>query len=306
MKNILYITTGILAVIPCLAEDTNLSVSGPVLGYVQRSAAVLPIMGIPGAAYFAPPVELGGLEIGSVSSESGYAILLTTDRTSAEILAFHTRESIRLPASLDTAVNTVRVSAGGRAAALLRGRNMDIVSGLPNHPVLIKTVEVPEGVVAFAISDDGEALALSDGRTISMVDGAGQRQLGSAGAVYDVRFRPRSQELLYIDGDCVVSSSSEGLRTIAGAADGLLAPRAALFSSDGSRVAIADASSETLLIAQPSSGLAERVKLPCATAELVSMNDSTLGLKCGTAEQVYLVQLTTNGTRVLFVPEPVE
>ena len=312
MKFILYLSTGLLAVMPGTAENVAARVSGPVLGYVEKAAQVRPVIGIPGAAYFAPALELDGFEVAAVASESGYAVLLTTDRSSARILALHSShphssQPLGEFVSLGSAVKGVRLSAGGTAAALVREGNIDILSGLPNQPRLARTVEVPAGTVAVAVSDDGEALAIFEGNTISVFDGNGQRQLASARAVHDLRFRQGSREVTYIDGDSVMVASSEGVRMAAGAADNLASPRAALFSRDGRIVLIADAASQDLLIAQPSgSGISERLKLPCVPAELASMNDSTFWFRCETGGQVHLVQLTSNGTRVLFIPEPVE
>ena len=305
MKFIPYLSIGLLAVMPGAAE--NARVSGPVLGYVEKSSQIRPVIGIPGAAYFAPALELDGLEVAAVASQSGYAILLTTDRMSARIIELHSGKPLGVFADLGSSIKGVRLSAGGTAAALVREGSIDILSGLPNQPRLTRTVEVSAGTVAVAVSDDGDALAVFEGSTISLFDGQGQKQLASARAVHDLRFRPGSREVTYIDGDSVMAASSEGVRMIAGAADNLASPRAALFSRDGRSVLIADAASQDLLMAQPSgSGISERLKLPCVPAEVASMNDSTFSFRCETGGQIHLVELTSNGTRVLFVPEPVE
>jgi hypothetical protein len=310
MKLISYLFFGLLAVLPGgAAEDATARVNGPVLGYLEKSDGVRPIIGIPGAAYFAPVLELPseptGLELAAVASEAGYAILLTADRESARIFTLRSNQLVGLFANLGSAVKSVLLSEGGTAAALVREGHIDIISGLPNQPKLTRTVETPTSTAFVAVSDDGKTLAIFDGSTISLFDSEGQRQLAGARAVSSLRFRQGSRDLIYIDGNVVMVASSGGVITIAGAADNLSAPRAAIFSPDG-RALIADATSQDLLVAQPSSGIFERVKLPCVPADLASINGSTFWFRCETGGQIHLVQLSPNETRVLFVPEPVE
>jgi hypothetical protein len=300
------ISIGLLAVIPGLAENASGLISGPVLGYVAKSDGVRALTGIPGAAYFGSALQFDGLEVAAVSSVSSYAILLTADRTSVRVIALPSLESAGVFTGFGSAVNKVRLSPGGTAAALVREGSIDVLSGLPKQARLSRTVEAPAGMVATAISDDGEALAIFDGNTISLFDHGEQKQLASARAVRDLRFRKGSRDFVYIDGDSVMVASAEGVKAIVSAADNLSLPRSALLSRDGSILLVADAGSEELLIAQTSGGISERVKLPCSPAELISMNDSALLLRCETGSQLHLIQLMPTGTRVAFVPEPAE
>jgi WD40 repeat protein len=306
MRLIRYISIGLLgAALPALTENAG-PVSGPMLGYVKKSDGIRPLLGVPGAAYFAPALQLDGFETAAVCSEHGYAVLLTPDRMTVRIIALHSAEPIAVFAGLGSAVNSVYFSADGKTVALARERNIDILSGLPTSPAYKKTIETLPGALAMAVSDDGEAVAVFEGNSIVMIDADGQRQIATARALYDIRFRQGSRDVIYTDGDSVMVASSEGVRMIAGIADDLSSARTALFSRDGRTVVIAGIGSQDLLIAQSSGGVSERVKLPCFPGELTSINDSTFRLRCQTGDQIHLVQLTPNGTRVLFVPEPVE
>lgn len=317
MNLIRYIAPGILAAIPLMTgklmagNDTGL-ISGPVLGYVRHSSgvrpSVRPMIGVPGAAYFAPPLDLNGQDLAAVSSESRYAVVLTPDRSTARILKFGGADSTQpyVFTNVEAAIETVHLSPAGTAAALVRQGRVDILTGLPDRPVLHRTIE---SKTVLAVSDDGNVLAIQDQTGISLWESGEQRPLLNAAAGADLRFRPHSHDVIYIDGDSVRIASTEGVRTVAGAADDLLSPRLALFTTDSRFVMIAATSasgSMELWIAPSSGGVSERVKLPCAPSGIAPVHSSLLQLGCETGSQVHLIQLTPEGTRVLFVPEPVE
>lgn len=317
MNLIRYIAPGILAAIPLMAgpesgNDTGL-ISGPVLGYVKHSSgvrpSVRPMIGVPGAAYFAPPLDLNGLELAAVSSQARYAVVLTADRSTAQILVFGGAGSTPPHVFTDAGapIETVRLSPAGTAVALVRQGRVDILTGLPDRPAIHRTIESKS---VLAVSDDGDALAIQDPAGISLWEAGEQRLLITATAPADLRFRPRSHDVIYIDGDSVRISSAEGIRIAAGSADGLLSPRFALFSADSRIVMIAGSSSSAataeLWMTPASGGVSERIALPCAPAEITPIHSSLLRLGCETGNQIHLIQLTPEGTRVLFVPEPVE
>jgi len=313
MNLIRYIALGILAAIPVIggADSGNEAglISGPVLGYVKHSTGVRPMIGVPGAAYFAPSLDLNGLELTAVSSEARYAVVLTADRSAAQIMMFSGAGPVPPPVFADTGapIETVRLSPAGTAVALVRQGRVDILTGLPDRPAIHRTIESRS---VLAVSDDGDALAIQDQAGISLWEAGEQRLLITAAAPADLRFRPRSHDVIYIDGDSVRIASAEGIRTAAGSADGLLSPRFALFSADSRIVMIAGSSSSgapaELWMIPSSGGASERVALPCAPAEITPIHSSLLRLGCATGSQIHLIQLTPEGARVLFVPEPVE
>lgn len=318
MNLIRYIAPGILAAIPLMAGNDTGLISGPVLGYVKHSSgvrpsvrpSVRPMIGVPGAAYFASSLDLNGLELAAVSSEARYAVVLTADRSAAQILAFGgaSPASPHVFTDAEAPIEAVRLSPAGTAVALVRQGRVDILTGLPDRPAIHRTTESKS---VLAVSDDGDALAIQDSAGISLWEAGEQRLLITATAPADLRFRPRSHDVIYIDGDSVRIASAEGIRTAAGSADGLLSPRFALFSADSRIVMIAGSSSSgaapaELWMTPASGGVSERIALPCAPVEITPIHSSLLRLGCETGNQIHLIQLTPEGARVLFVPEPVE
>jgi hypothetical protein len=234
-----------------------------------------------------------------------YTVVLTADRKTVKIVTRNSGKPVNLLAGLELAITHVSLSPSGTSAALLHGRSIDVVSGFPSEPKLKRTIKAPPDTIRVAVSDDGEALAFYGANTIHVIKGGNTTLVAAAELVPDLRFHPGSHDLVYIDGNSVLTASAEGVRIIAGIADGLVKPQAAVFSQDG-RVVIADTATNDLLITGQWGGISERVKLPCEPDELGWMNGSTLALRCTATDQIYLIQLIPGGARVLFVPEPGE
>lgn len=307
MKLIRYLFIGFLVVLPAAAESIDTPVSGPVLGYIGKSGALRPIIGVPGAAYFGPAVDLGDLELAAVSSGSGFAIALTSDRAGVRLLVPGSNQPSRILDDLNSAVDAVFLSPRGTSSALVHGAQIEILSNLPDNPVRMKTVEISSSnPTLVAVSDDGSSLAVVEAGVLNLFDAAGQKPLATVTAPSDLRFRSNSSDLIYTDGPSVMMASSGGVSVIAGAADGLSSPRAALFSPDGRLALIIDSSNNDLLLLRIDGGTSERIKLPCPSAGFALMNDSTIRFQCENKDQIHLLQLAQSGARVLFVPEPVE
>jgi hypothetical protein len=302
MKLISYLLSiCIFSVLPAVAENAG-AVSGPVLGLVNKSAQLRALIGTPGAAYFGPAIDLQGLELAAVSSESGYAIALTSDRTVVRLLA---NQTARVLADWNVTVDAVSLSPTGNAAALIGGTQIEILSGLPQKPEHVRIIELNSHPAGVAVSDDGDSIAFVEAGVLSVVDANGRRQIATVDVVSDLRFRSNSRNLIYLDGSSVMMATQQGVRIVAGAADGISSPRAVFLASDR-LLLIADAAGNDLIVLDSQTGTSERITLPCTPAGLTAMNASTLGLHCENDFRIHLVQLTSSGVRVLFVPEPGE
>src|SRR5262245_42357286 len=119
-----------------MADMGSVPVSGPVLGYAKRGAALRAVLGVPGAAYFGAAADLGGLELAAVSSQRGYAVALTANRKNVRLIPLSSGTFLPATLSVDTStsVTAVRLSPSGNAAALIREDVIDIVTGVPSQP----------------------------------------------------------------------------------------------------------------------------------------------------------------------------
>jgi hypothetical protein len=280
--------------------------AGPILGYATRGATLRPILGIPGASYFGAAFDTTGLEIAAVSSIGGYAIAFSPDRADLRILAFRSgvqAQSVVLEKDGST-VDAISLSPEGLSLALVRGRSVDIFTGLPFRPQKHKTLSLPSGHVQVAVSDDGDAVAISEGGTLlSVFEGERYRQLGTI-ELRHVSFRPASHDLVYVDGDSVIAESNSIGTVVAGMPDGVSDVRSVVLSRDSRYVFILNAGARQLLVV--GSGVPNHVDLPCEASTLERLSDSALRLSCVSTGRVHLVDVSERGPRVLFIPEPVE
>jgi hypothetical protein len=291
-----------------VADTGSGQISGPQLGYVKRGAALRPVRGVPGAAYFGAAIDLGGLELAAISAQKGYAIALTLDHKEARLipLSIDSVFPVTILGNAPTGVTTVRLSPSGNAAALVRDDVIDLVIGLPSQPVVKKQITKPADFGMISLSDDGQAIALVDRFGIGwLLNGDSSQQIPGTD-IRDVQFRPGTHELFYIDGDVVNVTSGAVNILLAGPADGVSVPRRGGLSSNGQSFFVLNANTNDLLIGRNPGGVYARVSLPCQASELEWLHDMTLRLSCELTEAVHLIQISETGARVLFVPEPVE
>jgi hypothetical protein len=291
-----------------MADTGSGQISGPVLGYAKRGAALRAVLGVPGAAYFGAAVDLGGLELAAVSAQRGYAVALTPDHKEASLipLSIGSVLPVTILANAPTGITAVRLSPSGNAAALVRDDVIDVVTGLPSQPVVKKQITKPADLGMIALSDDGQAIALVDRFGVGWLLNGDSSQQIPATDIRDIEFRSEAYELFYIDGDVVNVTSGAVSAVLAGPADGVSTPRRGGLSHNGQSFFVLNANSTDLLIGRNPSGVYARVSLPCQASELEWLHDMTLRLSCESTEAVHLLQVSEAGARVLFVPEPVE
>jgi hypothetical protein len=301
-----------LAAAPLFAEIGSLS--GPVVGYTQKASAVRSVIGIPGSAYFGPPIETGDLRILAICSEGGYAIGATPEGAGVRIIPLRTAIAGEARAfELSSAVDSVSLSPSGSAAALIHRmtNTVDVITGLPGEPE-IRSIQIPSDITAVAISDDGKVLAAGEqAGVLTIVTAQGSRNIAAA-EIRHLAFRPNSHDLLYVDGGSgqigmISQTSSDPVAAIiAGPADGLTDPRAAIAMQHGQRIIIADAGAKELLVMEPSRGISTRLPVPCTPSALGRLSDSVLQLTCESDDLMSIVHLSASDPRVLFVPEPID
>jgi len=178
------------ALVPAGAENGR--VAGPSLGYSVERSGVRPVTGMPGAALRGPAIDLGG-EAGAAaaSNEAGY--VLAAIGGEGTVVLF-TGSAAPLPGAM-SAPDRIAVSPRGRAAALYNSKRslLQVITGLPNAPVVKPAAALPWKPGVLAVSDRGTVLAVADGALWS-VGGV------SAPASYDLPGRLSSAGASYPKG----------------------------------------------------------------------------------------------------------
>lgn len=301
MKLLACCLCGIAAQGLACAQETSGRVFGPALGYVATGSDVRPLLGIPGAAYFGEALKLNGARVLALASPLDYAIV--SNDAGISILHLSTGD-IRLIDGIH-ATDAVRLSPRGTAAAFLNGRSIQVLAGMPDRPEWKRETEMPSSEALVAISDDGNTTAIADGSILSLVDSSGERRFGVPSAVRDIRFRPKTSEVLYTVGDSVAVSSVENTTALLGPAESSGDLRLAVFAADGKSVIAVDAS-EAMLVDPRGGAPMARAPLPCTPSELEPMSAAVVRLRCEAGSSTRLIEISEAGVRVLFVPEPVE
>jgi hypothetical protein len=294
LRNVLLSLVGI---VPMCAE-TPAVVSGPLLGYVSNNGVLRPLMGIVGAAWFGPA---SARNIAVVCSDAGYAVRLLSGQAYIERL--DNGESVVLQ---QQGVDAAICSPTGTALALIRGAEVDVITGLPTNPELKRTVTLMSPAKALAVSDDGSALATFSEGSLELIEANARNQVATLGELRDLAFRPGTHDLLYADESSLMLASGRAVRILGGVGDGITSPRKTLFSRDGSQVFVIESGPEAFL--EPDNGGRgfARIALACVPGTAEWMRGSTLRVSCGDQDRTFVVDVSAKEARVFFVPAVVE
>mgnify|MGYP005835283549 CR=1 FL=1 len=146
--------------VPAGAQDGR--VAGPSLGYSVELSGVRPVAGIPGAALRGAAIDLGGdVSAAAASNAAGYVLAAAGDE--GRVVLF-TASAVALPGAM-AAPDRIAVSPLGRAAVLYSSHRaaLQVITGLPESPVVKPAVALPWKPDALAVSDRGAVLAAADG-----------------------------------------------------------------------------------------------------------------------------------------------
>ena len=284
--------TGILCAAACgalLAQQG--AVGGPVTGYVfdAYSKVLRPIRGIPGAAVFGTPLDLG-LPTASawISPKSDSALTIAVDGA-VHLFRLDNGQSSELKPEGLVAPERAVYSPSGSALALVTPGSVRIYAGLPDAPAVTGTVDLPVGPVPaaggvargklprpgggpVAVSDDGKYLLYGNGESVELIGVAGDsRRLGSAASGAFLAFAPGSHDAAVID-----SQKLSLFQDAAGAATvrtfpGVTGLRGAAFSPDAKRLYLAAASLAAL---DTASGQSAPIACDCRVTGLARMGSA--------------------------------
>lgn len=278
-------------------------VLGPTLGFARLESQLRPLLGLPGAAHWGAPVDLGARDVLALCPVRGYVILGGAKLSIADL---KTGASYDLDGWPEPPL-AISLSPQGTSAALVSAGRVDVLTGLPAEPRAAARFDIDAAGARLAVSDDGQAILLARGDSLTRIDAQGESRMVAAGEILDVRFRPgSSSSYLYTDGLSVAVLGQDSA-TLLAAADSIPAARLAAFSADGKYIVVLNAAPGELLVAEAAGGrLLSRVPLPCSPAGLESLNEAAMRFHCGAASRSYLIDLAGPAARLLFVPEPLE
>jgi hypothetical protein len=318
--------TRILALLVLLAPAACAqqgAVSGPLTGLVFDPAAraIRPILGIPGAALLGDPaIAADGLTTAYVSPRQDSALLATGEGARFVRL----QGTVATPLACDgltASPERVEYSPSGTAAALYRGGRVQLISGLPDAPVVAGEVNLnfalrgasrfnrrgaPPETGSFAISDDGRFVLAAASRSIQLAGLAGESfSLMPSAAGAAVAFAPGGHDAAVADP---ANSGIVWLRDVAGAAQKrqLAGPDANAgtaagisFSGDGRNLYVASARQ----VAAFDLGTGERTAIvcDCEPAGLYPMG-GLFRLNEAGAAPLWLLDARSGKPRVFFVP----
>ncbi len=309
-----------------LTESSDL-VGGSLIGYApQADGGVVPLQGLPGAAFPGPTLtmaEAGGTPV--ISSVGAYA--LAPGRQPAELLVYGLRPrrtaSSVLPSTvhLKLQADQIVLSPLGRAALAYdrTRREVEVLSGIPARPTSLFTASLGgvRGVLtALAVSDDGSvALAAfsnpnSPGAIYALRRGAAPALVGAAGRVVHLAFVPNAEDALAADYDrnevlLLQDAGRQGIQTLAGRNDGVRAPTAVEATTQGAIFAVSEGSNAVIALssAQATLGL---LPCSCAASALDRLKDPDSFRLTGGEGVIAVLQANANPAGVFYIPAGAE
>lgn len=300
------------------ATSTSASLpASAALGYVwdSRVQGLRGVAGTPGAAHLES--ALAGLRLSAASPCSGKNFALVADTAGALMVASlpsgqMTRLADPLAANqrivLSAACSTAIVYAPGASRALLIG-------GLPSSP-RVQAIDLPAQSIADAVvSDTGSLLVANkngDGTaTVQLVLASGSAQTLKTLLKYGaMAFAPSTDMAVLADAGAntvVVASqlsSKPAFAQIAGAAQGVLSPRAAAVSADGQFVFVVNGSGGTILrLNLAGSPQPAAIACVCSATELVPLfGNATFQITDPAAGTIFALEGDAKEPRTVFIP----
>ncbi len=294
-------------------------INPPTLGFVFDSNArtLKPILGIPGASLFGPPLDTGlPLSYAATSPLQNYAILLAGDTSEVNFLSLLPAGSASVIPGARPAPDRIVFSPLGTAVVLYRANEalFQVITGLPGSPAV--TNEIPAlglrgNLTSLAISDDAQRLlaAVSNNDTSQLIFFASDgipRQLPVSGPIAGIAFRPKASDAVVVTSEHQVllfSDFSGDPRVLGGPADGISQPVAVAFSTDGAEAFVANADTGNVVGLSLSGAPSTLIPCECTPTGLHRLaGNSIFRLNDLSAPTIKLLDGDAPTPRVVFVP----
>jgi DNA-binding beta-propeller fold protein YncE len=305
----------------------------PVLTYLLDSPHTLrPIIGVPGAASIASPID-AGVEISEILVPPSRDYILAITKTSAWPLLLRVQgdrlapESIgalldvphknwidREPLDDSVTIDRATISPGGSAAAFFDGSERIVYSfsNLPQAPALVGRyqVEGAEQLTALAISDDAKTLAFavsdSDGSTVFLASQPREsRLIGRLQHATAITFFHKSDSAVVgDDADNKVYSLTNGqLIEMASQDQGISRPSAIAMSNDNQHIYVANKDAGTISVIEASRNVSSALRCNCVLSGLYpTSTDAVFRLTDFSGGPISLLDAGSGTARIVFVP----
>ncbi len=314
--------------LPCLcaAQGTSgYTLNGPSLGLMVEpvSAAIRPILGMPGAATLGVPLSPGfPVDRAVVAPGGDFALALArTDFRLAAVRVGGGAAEWLAPATAE-APDLIAFSPRGSSAALYyrtSGR-LVLLSGLRTRSPQVVTVDpasIPASPNQLAVSEDAASLllALPEGDAAALyylpvvrASAGFARRLGTFQSVSGLRFAGTSSDALLADGKAntvyVIQNvpGAAHISALGSARDGLSQPEA-MDALDARRVLVVNAGAQGLTMLFRDGTPAASIQCGCTPAVLEQLSgNSVYRLTAPSQEPMWLFDGSGTETRILAVP----
>ncbi len=310
MRSILWL---LVAALPLAAQSDSASVTGPVLGVVFDAVAgqIRPLTGVPASAVLGDPFEVNGLS--TAVALGGLGISIGVDGNSGTSLLISASGAVPLP-GVKSGATRIAVSPLGRSAAFYFADSdtVQIVTGLPARPRVIRELASGGKPSAMAVSDDGGVLLVASaqdgGESVSVDDGdPGLRLLWRASHVVAMEFFPDSHNALFAESGAnavwliQTASGSQQVLPLTDERDGIADVKGLAGSADLSTIFIATHSGR-VAIRNAASGEQTVVECPCEPGSLSRLRGKAVFRLNGIGDgPVWLLDASGDQPRILFV-----
>ncbi len=300
-----------LAVAGCAGQSSR--ISGPISGYVfdGSSRALRPLLGIPGASTIGDPMDFG-LDVTSVyvAPRQDAALVAAADGTLHlfQIQSGSATESVLN--GLTGVPERVVFGPSGGAAALYRAGSIEIISGLPDSPMISGNLDASAAGTpdSLAVSDDGTLLLLASGTSVVLFSSGGNLgKLTDVAGPAAVTFAPGSHDAAVADPmgagivwfhDLAGASTSQ---VVAAPDDTIQSASAVAFSADGQGLLLASPAGQSVTIFDLAGGARTAIPCTCAPTALARVG-SLFRLNEFGGDPLWLLDPGASPARIVFVP----
>ena len=290
------------------------TLNGPVAGYVfdKAARALRPVLGLPGASLLGSPIRWRyRVDQAFVAPKLDSAVGVTSE---GAFRLFRMRDGLATEMAVDglaPAGSSYRVaySPSGGSVALYTGNRVQLVSGLPDAPVVGGSIDLTGAGTpsALAVSDDASTLLVSVNNSIRFFESyadMGKLMDTAPGAL--VAFAAASHDAAVADAgagvvlfhDLVGAGASQ---VIAPPDENGAASSALAFSADGKALFLANAAAQAVTHLDLSAGSRNRIACGCSPTTLARMGD-VFRLTELSGDPLWLLDAPESTPRIVFVP----
>jgi hypothetical protein len=297
-----------------LEAQPQAAIDGPVAGYVFDKGArgLRPVLGLPGASLLGSPLEwryrvdqaFVAPKLDSavgVTSEGAFRVFRIRDRIVTE-MAVGALAAAGSPYS-------VAYSPSGTTIAIYAGNLLQLVTGLPDAPVVGGSIDLTAVGVpgALAVSDDARMLLVAVNNSIRLFESyADMGKLIDTAQGALVAFAAGNHDAAVADASAGVTLfrdlTGAGASQVIAPPDGNGAPFSALaFSEDGKALYLVSAAAQAVTQLDLAAGSWTRIACNCSPTVLARMG-SVFRLTETSRDPLWLLDASESAPRIVFVP----